>query len=315
MPESQSSAARRIPEETGEKAVPEASPAENGAAAPDVTTTPGSAGANGARRSLPATSFEPGRTGRANGTAVHDAIRLDHLLPVPVNGRLAAAPELQANGHAWRAVLPERADSFRWRAGQRVKRILDVVLAATGMIVLSPFLFLVALLVKATSRGPIFYRATYVGHRGQPFVGYKFRSMVDNARELKDDMAHLNHMRGPAFKIRNDPRVTPLGRFLRKFSIDEFPQLWNVVRGDMSLVGPRPPLPEEYREFEPWQRGKLAVRPGITCYWQVQGRSEIHDFAEWARLDLKYIEEWSLWTDLKILLRTIPAVFRGHGAY
>jgi lipopolysaccharide/colanic/teichoic acid biosynthesis glycosyltransferase len=128
-------------------------------------------------------------------------------------------------------------------------------------------------------------------------------------------MNHLNHMRGPAFKIRNDPRVTPLGRFLRKFSIDELPQLWNVVRGDMSLVGPRPPLPDEYRAFKPWQRAKLAVCPGITCYWQIQGRSEITDFDEWARLDLKYIEEWNLWTDLKILLKTIPAVLRGHGAY
>ena len=122
-------------------------------------------------------------------------------------------------------------------------------------------------------------------------------------------------MVGPAFKIRNDPRVTPLGRWLRKYSVDELPQFWNVLKGDMSLVGPRPPLPEEYAEFEPWQRGKMAVRPGITCYWQILGRSEIHDFDEWVRLDLAYIQKWNLWEDIKILARTVPAVFNGHGAY
>lgn len=196
-----------------------------------------------------------------------------------------------------------------------MKRVLDFVLSLAGLVVLAPFLLVVAVLVRVTSKGPVFYRSIYIGYRGQSFTGYKFRSMVDNADLLKDDMKHLNHMRGPAFKIRNDPRVTPLGRFLRKFSIDELPQLWNVVRGDMSLVGPRPPLPDEYRAFKPWQRAKLAVCPGITCYWQIQGRSEISDFDEWARLDLKYIEEWNLWTDLKILLKTIPAVLRGHGAY
>jgi len=216
---------------------------------------------------------------------------------------------------AWEALLPARSRGVRWRVGQRVKRAADIFLAALGLLVLLPFLLLVGLFIRLTSRGPMFYRCTYVGHRGRTFTGYKLRSMVVNADELKDAMAHLNHMQGPAFKIRNDPRVTPLGRVLRKFSIDELPQLWNVVRGDMSLVGPRPPLPEEYEQFEPWQRAKLAVRPGITCYWQIEGRSEITDFANWARLDLKYIEEWSLWGDLKILIRTIPAVLKGHGAY
>ena len=139
--------------------------------------------------------------------------------------------------------------------------------------------------------------------------------MVANADLLKSSYAHLNHMKGPAFKIRNDPRVTPLGRVLRKYSIDELPQLWNVLRGDMSLVGPRPPLPEEFDRFQEWHKAKLAIRPGITCYWQINGRSEISDFDQCARLDLDYIEGWSLWTDVKILLRTLPAVFRGHGAY
>jgi lipopolysaccharide/colanic/teichoic acid biosynthesis glycosyltransferase len=271
------------------------------------------------RQGAPVSTRDPGvrRPGLAasGGAPPSATLPLQELTPVPVGAERAFEVPASRNGEAWRAVLPERASGLAWRAGQRVKRVLDLLMAGLGLIVLSPFLILVALLVKATSRGPVFYRATYVGHRGRPFVGYKFRSMVDNAEELKSQMGHLNHMHGPAFKIRNDPRVTRLGRFLRKFSIDEFPQLWNVVRGDISLVGPRPPLPEEYREFEPWQRGKLAVRPGITCYWQIQGRSEIHDFAEWARLDLKYIQEWSLWTDVKILVRTIPAVCRGDGAY
>lgn len=232
-----------------------------------------------------------------------------------VHGNSVAHLHLREPVERWDDLLPERAHHTPWKAQRGVKRALDFVLSLAGLLVLAPFLLVVAALVRLTSRGPVFYRSTYIGYRGQSFTGFKFRSMVDNADLLKDDMNHLNHMRGPAFKIRNDPRVTPLGRFLRKFSIDELPQLWNVVRGDMSLVGPRPPLPNEYRAFKPWQRAKLAVCPGITCYWQIQGRSEISDFDEWARLDLKYIEEWNLWTDLKILLKTIPAVLRGHGAY
>jgi len=227
------------------------------------------------------------------------------VLPLPVDREV----------REWKAFLPERASGLRWWAGQAFKRAMDFVLALVGSIALLPLLLVIAVVVKLTSKGPALYRSTYVGYRGRPFVGYKFRSMVQNANELKAEMGLLNHMRGPAFKIRNDPRVTPVGRFLRKFSIDELPQLWNVIRGEMSLVGPRPPLPEEYEQFAVWQRGKLAVRPGITCFWQIQGRSEISDFAEWARLDLAYIDAWSLWTDLKILLRTIPAVFWGHGAY
>ncbi len=215
----------------------------------------------------------------------------------------------------WEACLPDRAGSLGWQVEQAIKRAIDVVVALIGLIVLSPLLVLLGILVKLTSPGPAFYRWRVLGHRARPFVGYKFRSMVEDADELKDDMEHLNHMEGPAFKIRNDPRVTPIGKWLRKSSLDELPQLWSVLRGDMSLVGPRPPFPEEFVEFEPWHRAKLAVKPGITCYWQIQGRSDIHDFDEWAELDLKYIREWSLWTDLKILLKTIPVVIRGHGAY
>ena len=232
------------------------------------------------------------------------------LLPVPEDDE----PPVAA-GTDWDSFLPPAAASAGWRRAQRMKRGLDVLISGLGLLAILPLLVLIALLVKLTSRGPVLYQSRYVGERGRSFVGYKFRSMVANADDLKAEMAHLNHMNGPAFKIRNDPRVTRVGRFLRKYSLDELPQLWNVVRGDMSLVGPRPPLPEEFEQFTDWQRGKLAVRPGITCYWQINGRSEISDFDEWATLDLKYIEEWSLWTDLKILLRTIPAVLHGHGAY
>jgi exopolysaccharide biosynthesis polyprenyl glycosylphosphotransferase len=224
-------------------------------------------------------------------------------------------PSLDAGEPDWDAYLPDAAKTTRWRAGQIVKRGIDIVGAGLGLLALSPLLLVVAFLVKATSRGPLFYRTHYLGERGRPFVGYKFRSMVANADLLKSSLAHLNHMKGPAFKIRNDPRVTPLGRVLRKYSIDELPQLWNVLKGDMSLVGPRPPLPEEFERFRDWHKAKLSVRPGITCYWQINGRSEISDFDQWAHLDLHYIEVWSLWTDLKILLRTVPAVFGGRGAY
>ncbi len=215
----------------------------------------------------------------------------------------------------WASFLPAQSKSLRWKVGQRMKRAIDIVGSGAGLLVLSPALLLVAALIKITSRGPVFYVCEYVGHRGRRFPGYKFRTMVADAEAQKARLNHLNHMSGPAFKIRDDPRITRLGRFLRKYSIDELPQLWNVLRGDMSLVGPRPPLPEEWAEYKEWQRGKLSVIPGITCYWQVRGRSEITDFDEWAKLDLKYIQEWSVWTDLKILAQTIPAVLTGDGAY
>lgn len=215
----------------------------------------------------------------------------------------------------WQSFLPPRSCRWRWRAGRHIKRALDGVLAAAGLITLAPLFLLLALLVRLSSPGPIFYRWRVLGRHGRPFVGYKFRTMIENADDLKPAMLAHNEMRGPAFKMRNDPRVTPLGRWLRKYSLDELPQLWSVLKGDMSLVGPRPPSAEEFAAFEPWQRGKLAVTPGITCLWQVNGRSTITDFHEWARLDLKYITEWSFGLDLKILARTVPAVLRGDGAY
>jgi lipopolysaccharide/colanic/teichoic acid biosynthesis glycosyltransferase len=215
----------------------------------------------------------------------------------------------------WGTLLPARASGWRWRAMQRIKRGLDVVVSLLLLLILAPILAAIALLVHLTSEGPVLYHWKVLGCRARPFLGYKFRTMVPNAEALKAEMLRHNEMTGPVFKMRDDPRVTPIGRFLRKYSLDELPQLWSVLRGDMSLVGPRPPSPEEFAAFEPWQRGKLAVTPGITCLWQVMGRSEISDFDDWARLDLEYIERWSLGLDLRILLRTVPVVLRGHGAY
>lgn len=215
----------------------------------------------------------------------------------------------------WQGALPARAAGRRWRIEQRIKRGLDIVLSLAGLILLAPLLVLVAAVVAIGSRGPVFYPWRVLGRRARPFVGYKFRTMVVEADALKDRFLAENEMTGPVFKMRNDPRVTRVGRWLRRYSLDELPQLWSVLKGDMSLVGPRPPSAHEFAAFEPWQWAKLAVTPGITCLWQVRGRSEITDFAEWAALDLEYIREWSLWLDLSILLRTLPVVVRGDGAY
>jgi lipopolysaccharide/colanic/teichoic acid biosynthesis glycosyltransferase len=215
----------------------------------------------------------------------------------------------------WQQALPPRAQGRNWVVQQIVKRAADVLLAALALLLLAPIFALVALVIKLTSRGPVFYEWRVLGRHAQPFIGYKFRTMVLDADTLKEQFREQNEMRGPVFKLRNDPRVTPFGRWLRRYSIDELPQLWSVVKGDMSLVGPRPPSAEEFVQFEPWQWHKLAVTPGITCLWQVSGRSEISDFAQWAALDLEYIRQWNLWLDTQILLRTVPAVLSARGAY
>ncbi len=194
-----------------------------------------------------------------------------------------------------------------------VKRTMDVILASIFLILLAPFMAIVGLLVKWTSKGPVIYGQTRCGLYGRRFRLYKFRSMHDGAEDVLWEIRHLGEMDGPVFKMRNDPRVTRFGRLLRKSSIDELPQLWNVIKGDMSLVGPRPPLPDEVKEYTRWQRRRLSVTPGITCLWQVSGRNEI-DFHEWMKLDLEYIDNWSLLLDLKILLRTFPVVLLGRGA-
>ena len=193
------------------------------------------------------------------------------------------------------------------------KRVTDVVLAAAALVLLLPIMLLIALLIRLTSPGPAIFRQERCGLNGRRFVFYKFRSMCDNAEELKSSLAHLSHKQ-TAFKIRNDPRLTAVGRFLRKFSIDEWPQLWNVLKGDMSLVGPRPAVPEEVAQYQPWQRRRLRMRPGLTCLWAVAGRDTL-DFDTWMKMDMQYIDTWSLALDWKIILRTIPRVLTGRGAY
>ena len=195
------------------------------------------------------------------------------------------------------------------------KRALDVAISAVLLAALAPLLGLIAAVLKLTSpRDPVFYPWNVLGTNLKPFRGYKFRTMVPNADHLKTGLLEKNEMKGPVFKMRHDPRVTPLGRLLRKFSLDELPQLWSVLKGDMSLVGPRPAGPDEARRYEFWQRRKLSVKPGITCLWQVNGRNEIDRFDEWARMDLEYVQKASLWLDCKILLKTVPAVLSGRGA-
>jgi len=202
-------------------------------------------------------------------------------------------------------------DTFYKRHG---KRTIDVLGSVVGLLLFVPFLPFVALAIKLTTPGPILYRSIRLGKGGRPFVFYKFRSMVDGAHESRNFIQHLNEAEGPVFKIANDPRVTRVGRFLRRTSIDELPQLLNVLRGDMSLVGPRPPIPEEVEKYEPWQKRRLDVKPGITCLWQISGRSKL-GFNEWMRLDIQYIQHQSFLLDQKILLRTLPAVISRDGAY
>jgi exopolysaccharide biosynthesis polyprenyl glycosylphosphotransferase len=193
-----------------------------------------------------------------------------------------------------------------------VKRATDIVLASVGILVLLPFMVIIVLLVRLTSRGPAIFRQERCGLNGRKFTFYKFRSMCDNAEELKPTVQHLSQ-RDTAFKIPNDPRLTPIGRYLRKFSIDEWPQLWNILRGDMSLVGPRPAVPDEVEQYQQWQRRRLRMRPGLTCLWALAGRDKL-DFETWMRMDMQYIDNWSLGLDWKILLLTIPRVLTGHGA-
>jgi exopolysaccharide biosynthesis polyprenyl glycosylphosphotransferase len=194
------------------------------------------------------------------------------------------------------------------------KRMLDFTVALTALMLLSPVLVGTALLIALTTPGPVFFIQRRVGLHKREFPVYKFRTMVANAEQKLRDLEHLNEVSGPVFKITKDPRITPVGRFLRKTSIDELPQLINVLKGDMSLVGPRPLPVRDYEGFsKDWQRRRFSVRPGITCLWQVSGRSSI-PFEQWMELDLQYIDKWSLWLDLRILVRTIPAVLKGEGA-
>jgi exopolysaccharide biosynthesis polyprenyl glycosylphosphotransferase len=195
-----------------------------------------------------------------------------------------------------------------------IKRSLDVLAACVALILFSPLFLMVPLLIKATSSGPVFFIQDRVGLNKRLFRLYKFRTMVIDAEQKINDIEHLNEVKGPAFKIKDDPRTTSIGKFLRKASIDELPQLINVVKGDMSLVGPRPLPVRDYNGFdEDWHRRRFSVRPGITCTWQCNGRSNV-SFENWMKLDMEYIDHWSLWLDFKILIQTIPAVLKGSGA-
>jgi exopolysaccharide biosynthesis polyprenyl glycosylphosphotransferase len=194
-----------------------------------------------------------------------------------------------------------------------VKRGTDLLLAACALVLLAPVMLVIALLIRLTSPGPAIFRQERCGLNGRRFVFYKFRSMCADAEDRKAEVAHLNR-KTTAFKIPNDPRLTPLGGFLRKFSIDEWPQLWNVLKGDMSLVGPRPAVPEEVERYARWQRRRLRMRPGLTCLWAVEGRDTL-DFDTWMKMDMLYIDTWSLALDWKIMLRTVPKVLLGKGAH
>ncbi|MEO5989881.1 MAG: sugar transferase [Candidatus Eisenbacteria bacterium] len=240
-----------------------------------------------------------------------------------------------ANGHA----RPRTAARGAWASGVRIgaaqarvtaipfetpkpqglylrysKRLIDLLGALAALALLLPVIAILAVLIKLESRGPVFYRSTRIGRGGRAFTFLKLRSMVKDADRRKHQLTHLNESDGPVFKIARDPRITRIGRFLRTTSLDEVPQFINVLVGDMSLVGPRPPIADEVSQYEPWQLRRLDVRPGITCLWQISGRSRI-GFQEWMRLDLEYIKHQSLALDLKILLRTIPAVLSREGAY
>lgn len=194
-----------------------------------------------------------------------------------------------------------------------LKTAIDWVGGLVGVILSLPVMLAAAVAIKLEDGGPIFFRQTRAGKNGKPFTMLKFRTMIPDADRLKDKLLDKNEMSGPVFKMKDDPRITRIGAVLRKTSIDELPQFINILRGDMSLVGPRPPLPQEVARYDRWQRRKLAVKPGLTCLWQINGRNKI-DFDDWMKLDLEYIDNWSLWLDTKILMKTVPAVFKREGA-
>ena len=234
-------------------------------------------------------------------------------VPVATSGVTGQLP-LLSTGRFELVCAPSDSPIHRWWA-RAPKRAIDIVVSAILLVALSPLLALLAIGVHLTSGpGPAIFVHTRCGLRGRPFRFYKFRSMVADAEARRRELVHLNEVQGPAFKIAHDPRITRFGRFLRKYSLDELPQLWNVLIGDMSLVGPRPPLPDEVSAYTRRQAQRLSVVPGITGLWQVSGRSNITSFDRWVELDLAYIERWSLALDLRILARTVLVVLRAEGS-
>jgi exopolysaccharide biosynthesis polyprenyl glycosylphosphotransferase len=252
----------------------------------------------------------------ADGDAMQSAIRVCERFGVPF--ALPASPfRLDRARPAEKKAIDDGYIHFlsyeRHPVQMRVKRLFDIVASAAALALLAPLLVAVSVLVKLTSAGPVLFKQERVGQHGRPFYMLKFRSMVQGADALKAKLAGANEQSGPVFKMKQDPRVTRIGRFIRKFSIDELPQLVNVLRGEMSIVGPRPPVPQEVAKYEAWQRRRLSVRPGLTCVWQVSGRNEI-SFESWMYLDMQYIDHWSLKEDFLLILKTVPVVLTGRGA-
>lgn len=196
---------------------------------------------------------------------------------------------------------------------ESIKRVSDIILSIIGLVFTMPILIIIAILIKIEDGGDILFKQIRIGKNGKKFNMYKFRSMRPDAEEIKKQLMEHNEMSGPMFKIKNDPRITKIGRFIRKTSIDELPQLINIIKGDMSIVGPRPSLPNEVEAFEPWMMERLSVRPGLTCYWQVGGRNSI-GFEDWMRLDIKYIEERNLWIDIKLIFKTFSVLVGDENA-
>jgi len=253
-------------------------------------------------------------TANEHATEVQAAIRTCETLGMPFAlptcaYRLTRARVTSPDADGYAHFLSVRVKPLHWF----MKRFFDIVASAGALALLSPLLVATAVLVRLTSRGPILFRQVRVGLHGRTFHMLKFRSMVANAEELKAKLLAMNEQSGPVFKMKRDPRVTAVGRFMRKHSLDELPQLVNVLRGDMSIVGPRPPVPSEVASYEAWQRRRLSVRPGLTCVWQVSGRNEI-SFQDWMLLDMRYIDHWSLAQDFRLICRTVPVVLTGRGA-
>ena len=195
-----------------------------------------------------------------------------------------------------------------------MKRLIDIVFSFVALVLLSPLMIAIAMAIKITTPHlPVLYRWKAVGYRGHHFTDYKFTTMVADADKRKAELSALNEMSGPVFKIKNDPRITPLGKFLRKYSLNEFPQFWCVLVGDMSVVGPRPALPSDLASYEAWHKRRLSVKPGLTCFWQVRGRNAISNFDDWVRMDFEYIQHQSVWTDITIIVQTVGAVIKGTG--
>ena len=230
----------------------------------------------------------------------------------PYNDFIPSTPRMEPVGGLKLMTVRSAPDKGMLWAAE--KRAMDLVLSLLGILVLSPIMLIAAVAVKLSSPGPVIFKQQRAGKNGRPFAMYKFRSMYQDAEARLVELQALNEADGPAFKIANDPRITRAGRFLRKTSIDELPQMFNILKGNMSVVGPRPPLLTEVAQYTDWDWGRLTVKPGLTCYWQISGRSDV-SFAEWMQLDLKYVEEQGFFTDVKIILRTVGVVLRGKGAY